>query len=226
MATMDVNALSASAGNAAASTAAAASKTMGKEAFLKLLITQLQYQDPMNPADSTEFTAQLAQFSSLEQLSNVNENLNTLKLYQASMNNSQAVSFIGKEILASGNGIEKKGAQPVSCEFDLGAAAKRVVVSIYDSTGGFVTDVVGASLPAGRSSLAWDGRGRNGNLVADGTYSYQIQAEGADGKKIAADSLTRGQVTGVTFDGSTPVLMVGGRRVAFGDVLQVSAPQT
>ena len=96
MATMDVNALSATAGTAAASTAAAASKTMGKEAFLKLLITQLQYQDPMNPADSTEFTAQLAQFSSLEQLSNVNENLNTLKLYQASMNNSQAVSFIGK----------------------------------------------------------------------------------------------------------------------------------
>lgn len=223
---MDVNAMSTFTGTGSASATAVASKTMGKEAFLKLLITQLQYQDPMNPADSTEFTAQLAQFSSLEQLSNVNENLNTLKLYQASMNNAQAVSLIGKEILAGGNGIEKKGVQPVSCEFDLGADAKRVVVSIYDSTGNFVTDVVATSMPAGRQSVAWDGRSRNGNLVADGMYSYQIQAEGADGKKIAASSLTRGQVTGVTFDGSTPVLMVGGRRVAFGDILQVNAPQT
>jgi flagellar basal-body rod modification protein FlgD len=223
---MDVNAISALTGTGTASATAAASKTMGKDAFLKLLVTQLQYQDPMNPADSTEFTAQLAQFSSLEQLSNVNENLNTLTLYQASINNAQAVSFIGKEILATGNGIEKKAGQPVSCEIDLSAAAKRVVVSIYDATGDFVTDVVRTSMPAGRQSVAWDGRDRNGNAVADGMYSFQVQAEGADGSKVAAGSLARGQVTGVTFDGSTPVLMVGGRKVPFGDVLQVSAPQT
>ena len=99
MTTMDVNALSATAGTAAASTAAAASKTMGKEAFLKLLITQLQYQDPMNPADSTEFTAQLAQFSSLEQLQSMNEGLQMsleadLMLGQL-LNNTMATTLIG-----------------------------------------------------------------------------------------------------------------------------------
>ena len=75
-----------------------ASKEMDRDAFLSLLITQLQNQDPLNPTDSTEFTAQLAQFSSLEQLGNVNENLKQLQDFQASINNSQAVSLIGKEI--------------------------------------------------------------------------------------------------------------------------------
>src|SRR5210317_754089 len=81
------------------------SNVMGKDDFLNLLITQLQNQDPLKPTDSTEFTAQLAQFSSLEQLGNVNENLKQLQDFQASINNSQAVSLIGKEITATGNSL-------------------------------------------------------------------------------------------------------------------------
>jgi flagellar basal-body rod modification protein FlgD len=204
----------------------AATATLGKDAFFKLLISQLQNQDPLNPADPTEFTAQLAQFSSLEQLSNVNDNLYALKLYQASINNAQAVAFIGKQILASGNEIEKAGAQPLDLEFDLSAAAKRVVVSIYDADGNFVGEVVRADLPAGRQSLAWDGRDRNGNVVADGKYRFEIQAEDADGITVGASGLIRGKVTGVNFDGLTPVLMIGQRRVPFGNVLQVSEQST
>ncbi|MGD8888475.1 MAG: flagellar hook capping FlgD N-terminal domain-containing protein, partial [Desulfobacterales bacterium] len=81
------------------------SETLDKDDFLNLLITQLQNQDPLKPTDSVEFTAQLAQFSSLEQLSNVNENLKLLQNFQASINNSQAVALIGKEITAKGNSI-------------------------------------------------------------------------------------------------------------------------
>jgi flagellar basal-body rod modification protein FlgD len=221
MATMDVNALSTSAGTAAASTATAASKTMGKEAFLKLLITQLQYQDPLNPADSTEFTAQLAQFSSLEQLSNVNENLNTLKLYQASINNAQAVSFIGKDIVSKGKNIQVTSGQPVSCEFSLGADAKRVVVSIYDATGNFVKDIQAAALKAGTQSLSWDGKDRNGNTVADGAYNFEVQAEGASGEKLDVTTYSKGTVSGVTFEDGVTYLIVGRSKVAIGDVTQV-----
>lgn len=219
---MAIDAISQAAATGASATAAA-SKSMGKDAFLRLLVTQLQNQDPLNPADSTEFTAQLAQFSSLEQLSNINQNLETLNLFQASINNAQAVSLIGKEVLARGNSVEKQGSLPVSCEFELEAAAARVVMSIYDSAGGFVTELVGGSQPEGRGSLAWDGRDRNGSPVADGLYTFETQAEGSDGKKVAAGSLIRGRVSGVTLDGGTPLLMVGERRLAFGNVLQVSA---
>src|SRR5512139_3118227 len=112
MSAMAVDSISAATGTSASSTIAAASKAMGKDAFLTLLIAQLQHQDPLNPADSTEFTAQLAQFSSLEQLSTINENLDALKLYQASGNNAQAVSFIGKNIVSKGQTLPVTSGQP------------------------------------------------------------------------------------------------------------------
>ena len=109
---------------------------MGKEDFLSLLITQLQNQDPLNPTDSTEFTAQLAQFSSLEQLGNVNDSLMELKNLQASINNSQAVSLIGKAITANGNSIQLTADGPVQYDFKLADDAVLIVASIYDRTGG------------------------------------------------------------------------------------------
>jgi len=220
---MAISALSAATGGTAA--ASSTSKTtMGKDAFLTLLITQLQHQDPLNPADSTEFTAQLAQFSSLEQLNNVNENLSALKLYQASINNAQAVSFIGKDIVATGNSVEARSGQPVACEFDLAKPAQKVVVSVYDATGAFVKDVVATGLTAGRQTVSWDGRDRSGNTVADGAYTFEVQAEGAGKEAVAATTYTRGTVAGVSFQDGVTYLAVGRRRVAIGDIVQVTQP--
>ena len=133
---------------------------LGKEDFLNLLIAQLQHQDPLDPTDSVEFTAQLAQFSSLEQLSNVNDNLEKLELYQASINNSQAVSFIGKEIVARGNSLEVSGGAPVDCQFNLPEDAGSVTITIYDANGEFVRAFDVSNLPAGLQSLSWDAKTR------------------------------------------------------------------
>ena len=222
---MEANALASITGSEKSSAATAASKTMGKEAFLTLLITQLQHQDPLNPADSTEFTAQLAQFSSLEQLSNVNENLNALKLYQASINNAQAVAFIGKDIVAKGNRLEVKGGRASACEFELSAAAPRVAVSIYDATGNFIADIQRTALGAGKQSLVWDGKDRNGNPVSDGAYTFEVQAEGAKGEKLGATTFSKGMVSGVTFEDGVTYLIVGGSKIAVGDVTQISQGQ-
>jgi len=220
-ATMAVNEISTVNGIGSATATAAASKSMDKEAFLTLLITQLQHQDPLNPADSTEFTGQLAQFSSLEQLSNVNENLNVLRLYQASINNAQAVSFIGKEIVANGNTLEMKSGQPAACEFELGSAAQRLVVSIYDAAGNFVSDIQLTASAAGKQSITWDGRDYNGNRVVDGTYTFEVQAEAANGEKVEVTTHSKGTVTGVTFEDGVTYLIVGDSRIALGDVIQV-----
>jgi flagellar basal-body rod modification protein FlgD len=219
---MEANALASTTASGKSAAATAASKTMGKEAFLTLLIAQLQHQDPLNPADSTEFTAQLAQFSSLEQLSNINENLNTLKLYQASINNAQAVAFIGKDIVSKGKTLQVTSGQPAACEFELGADAQRVVVSLYDAAGGFVKDLQATALKAGKQSLSWDGKDRNGNPVADGSYSFEVQAEGASGEKIDATTYSKGKVTGVTFEEGVTYLLVGPNPVAIGDVTQIN----
>jgi len=219
---MAISALSAATGGTTAAASSTSKTTMGKDAFLTLLITQLQHQDPLNPADSTEFTAQLAQFSSLEQLNNVNENLSALKLYQASINNAQAVSFIGKDVVATGNSVEARSGQTVACEFDLAKPAQKVVVSVYDATGAFVKDVVATGLTAGRQTVSWDGRDRGGNTVADGAYTFEVQAEGSGKEAVAATTYTRGTVSGVSFQDGVTYLAVGNRRVAIGDVVQVT----
>jgi flagellar basal-body rod modification protein FlgD len=198
---------------------------MGKDDFLNLLITQLQNQDPLNPTDSTEFTAQLAQFSSLEQLSNVNENLMELKNFQASINNSQAVSLIGKTITANGNSILLSDDGPVECDFKLDGDAVLAVANIYDSTGKFVADFEGNNLSAGQHSLLWDGRDNNGNRVAGGNYTFEILAADADGRDIATTTFFSGTVDKVTFDNSTTYLISGDQKIALGDVIEVAAPQ-
>jgi flagellar basal-body rod modification protein FlgD len=219
---MDMTGIQASTAGSLAKATGESSKTMGKEAFLTLLITQLQHQDPLNPADSTEFTAQLAQFSSLEQLSTINANLDALKLYQASSTNSQAVAYIGKEIVSTGNHLELKTGQPATCEFELSAAAKRAAVSIYDGLGNFVADIQLTGLTAGRQSVTWNGTDRNGNPAAAGDYTFEVQAEGAGGEKLTPTHYSRGTVTGVTFEDTVTYLLVGKSRVAIGDVTQIN----
>ncbi len=82
----------------------ATQKTLGQDDFLKLFVTQMKYQNPLNPMDSTEFTAQLAQFSSLEQLTNISSQLKDLTVYQNSLNNTLTTSFIGRKVKFTGDG--------------------------------------------------------------------------------------------------------------------------
>ena len=201
------------------------SKELDKDAFLNLLIAQLQNQDPLNPTDSTEFTAQLAQFSSLEQLSNVNENLELVQHFQASINNSQAVSLIGKEITAKGNSLTLADSQPAGCEFKLEGDASVVVVSIYDYTGEFMKSFESRNLTAGQHTLYWDGTDQNDSPVASGNYTFNVLAADDNGNNIQAATFYSGTVNQVTYENNTSYLIAGGQKVALGDVIQVSAPE-
>ena len=201
------------------------SKELDKDAFLSLLITQLQNQDPLNPTDSVEFTAQLAQFSSLEQLGNVNENLKQLQNFQASINNSQAVSLIGKEITTNGNSLSLADGQPAGCDFKLDGGASLVVVSIYDDTGDFVTSFESQNLSAGQHTLYWDGIDKNGNSAAPGNYTFEVMAADADGNNIKTATFYSGSVEKVVFENNTTYLISGGQKMALGDVIQVAAPE-
>ena len=205
--------------------AASQEPVLGKEDFLHLLITQLQNQDPLNPTDHTEFTAQLAQFSSLEQLSNVNDNLEQLQNFQASTNNSQAISLLGKEITANGNFLQLTDGEPIGCDFSLDRDAAAVSVNIYDSTGEFVKAFDSKDLAAGRHTLVWDGTDRNGNPVRDGHYTFEILAADANGQNVKATPFFTGTVDKVTFENNTPILISGEQKIAHGDVIQVATPQ-
>jgi flagellar basal-body rod modification protein FlgD len=211
----------------AGSTKLAASRApvLGKDDFLHLLITQLQNQDPLNPTDHTEFTAQLAQFSSLEQLSNVNDNLEQLQNFQASINNSQAVALIGKEVTAKGNFLSLTADKEVECDFSLKQNAAVVVVSIYDSTAEFVKSFQSENLEAGEHTLFWDGTDTDGNRMAEGAYTFELQASDTNGKNIKATPFFSGTVDKLTFENNQAYLISKTQKIAIGDVIQVSAPE-
>lgn len=194
---------------------------VNKDDFLTLLMAQLQYQDPLNPMEGTEFTSQLAQFSSLEQLTTINENLECLQLYQASLNNAQAVDFIGKTVRALGDAVAVTDGIAPDLQFDLAGDAAQVYVSIYDSGNHLVKTIPCGALTEGLQRIEWDGTNGAGDQVADGMYRLEVAAEDANGNAVTASNLVEAEIDGITFEEGSTYLISGELRIAMGDVIAV-----
>jgi len=197
------------------------SNILGKDDFLNLLVTQLRHQDPLSPMESAEFTSQLAQFSSLEQMSNVNTNLEMLQLYQASINNSQAVGFIGKTIKALGNSIGVADGVADQIHFELAENASAVIAHIYDSHKNLVKTIQSGGLNAGEQSVEWDATDNDGNQVPDGTYTFEVIATDTDANPVSATTLITASVSGVSFKDGTTYLLAGNQEIPIGSVFEV-----
>jgi flagellar basal-body rod modification protein FlgD len=211
-------------GSRSAQTSESQKSVMGKDDFLQLLVTQLQNQDPLNPADATEFTAQLATFSSLEQLQNINTALEDVSTSQTVLTNSQAVDYIGKQIQAIGDQVYMKDGQADSIEFDVADNAAGVYVKIYSQYGEYVQDLELGPMTAGKHSVQWDGMDHKGQTASDGTYQYEAAAVDADGNSIAVTSFTKGTVSGVYYKNGIAYLVTADQEVPLGSVVQVLDP--
>ncbi|MFT5141873.1 MAG: flagellar basal-body rod modification protein FlgD [Rhodothermales bacterium] len=203
----------------------AASAALGKDEFLRLLVTQLSNQDPLNPMEGQEFAAQLAQFTSVEQLINIEQVLTAQgdanAVLAQSMNNGVAAGLIGKEIEAPGNGLNWDGESGAAGRFELEGNAASVTVSIKDSTGFVVKVLEMGSLESGEQNFTWDGTDASGNRVTAGAYTTDVVALDDDGNSISSTSTVRGQVSKVTFSADGVFLWIGLLPVNMGDVESV-----
>lgn len=210
-------------GTSGSSTAQTSSttKTVDKNDFLKLFVTQLQYQNPLSPMDSTGFTSQLAQFSSLEQLTNINTAMSNLTAYQNSMQNTLAAGLIGKNVKVAGNQVSLNGTATVN--YTLTAASAQTKISIYDSTGKIVRQADLGNMSAGAATYAWDGKDSLGKTLPDGAYTVAIEAVDTAGKPVPATTMTYGKVTGIIFENNATYLVVDGKlKVRPGDIQEIS----
>jgi flagellar basal-body rod modification protein FlgD len=189
--------------------------TLGKDEFLKMLVAQLQNQDPLNPMDGTDFTAQLAQFSSLEQLTNMNTNFETFTSNQMMTNQVQSVSLLGKEVQASGDVLHVDGSSVDIC-YSLAEAATEGEVSIYSASGALVETIPLGSQTAGTNSITWDSSG-----VAHGDYTFEVSAANQSGGAVEIDTFIKGLVTGLNFQNGRSTVMIGEWEVPFEDVVSV-----
>jgi len=196
---------------------------MGRDAFLQLLVTQLKLQDPTNPLDDKQLTAQLAQFSSLESLNNIQD---TVERIDSKLNESNILSglkFLGTEVRAPGNEIVKQDGEISQVTYKLNGDATRTYVNIFDQYGNIVNTVELGPKNQGTYTFEWDGKDFDGNVLSDGQYSLAFGAEGTDGESILIDTEVYGKVVGVTKQDSNIILdLEDGRKVYMDQVESVS----
>ncbi|WP_051710120.1 flagellar hook assembly protein FlgD [Andreprevotia chitinilytica] len=194
-----------------------------QDTFMKLLVKQLQSQDPMNPMDNAQFTSQMAQINTVTQLQKLNASTNNLLTAFSSSQGLQASGLIGKSVLSSGNKLEFGGQNTtVGGQVTVPAGTTAVQVNIVSSTGEVVDKAV--LTPNGATSIpvSWDGK------KADGTYypagEYTIAAAGLDqnGKQITLDTQTWQKATSVLLGSSgVQVQLASGDKVDFSKITQI-----
>lgn len=198
---------------------------LGKDEFLRLLVTQLQNQDPVNPMDSSQFASQLAQFNSVEQLINVNTSLEALneaqQLIGTGLNNTLASSLPGKTVRAASNQVMLEGGE-ANIDFNLGTAASEVEVTIRNSSGVVVRTETLKNKGAGDNIWAWNGKASDGKSLPEGKYTVEVTAKDGE-NSVQATTYINGQVSRVKYTSEGVQLLVNGIFIGLGDVEEVGA---
>lgn len=194
---------------------------LGKQEFLQLLVAQLKNQDPMNPMESQEFAAQLAQFSSVEQLIDVNDRLTHQTEYTAAlaqaMSSGAAVGVLGRDVLAATEAVTVHDGQAV-LGLDVDGTGGLARVRIYDENDELLAEVEAGAVAGGRQFLALDQLD-----IADGVHRVEVEVTDAAGEDVPTTTFVRGTVSGVKYDMNGPVLMIGSMTIPLSAVVEVSA---
>ncbi|MBM3324475.1 MAG: hypothetical protein FJY66_02275 [Calditrichaeota bacterium] len=193
--------------------------------FLKMLVTQLTYQDPFSPMEGTEFAAQLAQFSSLEELQRMSgyldSSLQANLLLATSINSSMATTLIGKTVRAQTDTVELGETGDVSIRFLLDAAASEVTVEILDENGETVRKLSATDLAKGDNSITWNGCDEEAHRLEAGDYTIRVRAKDSNGRSVGVTPYLQGVVTGVLYRDGLAILLVGSRELTLGDIIAV-----
>lgn len=203
-------------------------QVLDKEDFLKLLVAQLRAQDPFEPMSNEEFVAQLAQFSSLEQMQNMNLNLtDSLQagyLLNTTINNSLITTLIGKQVKVGTDLAALGQGGKIDIGFDCASAYRAVTVSIYNEQGTLVRSIVVSDPTLGPQGVRWDGRDNRGTSVPVGQYRIDVSGELADGSTSSIDSYLTGTITGVRYRNGSAVILLGAVEVAPSEITEVLQP--
>jgi flagellar basal-body rod modification protein FlgD len=197
---------------------------LGKDAFLQLLVAQMKNQDPTHPMDGRKLASQLAQFSSVEQLTNLNSAMDKLVKSQdnmsQSLSNTMAASLAGKKVQAVSDRIHVQAGEDCTIPFQLGNPAAKVKITITDSNGTTVRTAKLENLPAGENTWPWNGQTNEGNKVPEGNYAVHIDAQNGD-SNIKTLVYQQGTAEKVRYTPEGVRLMINGVAVPLGNVKEI-----
>lgn len=219
---MAVNSISSNTGVTAQTSASSATGSVddAQSNFMKLLVAQMQNQDPMNPMDNAQMTSQMAQLNMVSGINQLNTTLSSaLSSFQATQT-MQASSLIGREVLVPSSTLQLSSGQ-AKMGVDLAQSVDSLKLTVLDSAGQTLRSIDLGAKPAGLTQLAWDGATDAGAAASDGSYSFKLEAL-RNGQSVTATALSAAQVGGVSLSNNNVRLSLPGLgEVALADVRQV-----
>lgn len=184
-------------------------KSLGKDDFLRIMLTQMKNQDPTNPFKAEQMATEVAQFTTVEQLQNVNQNLTKMSTQNRPLEQMAMTNMIGKTITIDRQRFPHMEGQNESLSFNLPRDAATVKLAIVSEGGETVLEKELGSQKAGEVSFAWDGFKSNTLPAKGGNYMLRVEAKNDKGQNIESNPQAKAQVIGVSFEGNEPVFLVG-----------------
>ena len=181
-------------------------KEMGQEQFLELMTAQLQNQDPFKPMESGDFLSQIAQFSTVEGIGDLNDAFSGLSQSLVSNQALQATNLVGREVLAPTGVAALSQGGSIRGNVELPAASGEVVINVYDQAEQVVRRLELGSQAAGPVAFQWDGLKNDGQFASPGSYFISAEAS-IDGQFESVETLLASEVRSVTLSNSGGLLL-------------------
>ncbi|SDS67358.1 flagellar basal-body rod modification protein FlgD [Halopseudomonas xinjiangensis] len=198
---------------------------LGKDAFLQLLVTQMNNQDPLSPQENGEFIAQLAQFSTVEGIGNLNTSMDSLLSGYQSSQALQASSLVGRSVIVPTANAMVDTQQGIQGQMALTQSSSNVLVNVYNSTGKLVSAINMGPQEPGMLDFSWNGQDASGNILPPGKYKFEaIASQGGEQKQVATllpanvDSVSLGVGKG----GEMVLNLAGLGSIGLSEVLSIS----
>lgn len=205
---------------AAASPTAPSTAASTEDRFLKLLVSQLKNQDPLNPLDNAQVTSQMAQLSTVTGIDKLNASIAGVLSAISALQPIQAAGLVGKDVAVQGDGMVLASGGATG-GYSLESKAQALTVTVKDASGAVVRTIDLGARNAGIATFAWDGKNDAGQAMPDGTYRFTVEGT-ASGKPVTAVSLAVGKVSGIIPASDGFALNLGPMGVVpFGQVAQI-----
>ncbi|WP_323119597.1 flagellar hook assembly protein FlgD [Burkholderia alba] len=191
--------------------------------FLKLLVTQLQNQDPTSPVDSSQMTSQLAQINTVSGIAQLNSSLTSLSTQLTAGQQTQAAMLIGSNVLAPGNTVPVKSGAASPFGVQLTSNVSNLTINVKNSSGVVVNTINAGAQSAGTVPFNWTPTDTAGNALPDGTYTISASYTDASGKQYTPTTLSASQVLSVVkqADGTPGLVLSNGTTVGFSQVASI-----
>ena len=213
------------AANAPKSTGMGTSAAETQDYFMKMLLAQIQNQDPMNAQDPAQMTSQLTQLNTASGIERLNTSISAMLAQATSQSFMNSSSLIGDSVLAPGNSMALGAAGNADFGLKLDAASAQTTVKVVAADGTVIDELSLGALGQGVHTFTWDGAGYDGQRAAAGSYKLLLAAADGAGAAVGSTALTRGLVSGVSrTDTGSQLLTTDGRTLNPADLIQLTKP--